>query len=208
MRALFSVNGPLWIRLAMGAIVAVGLVFVARAVVAQSNGVINACYNDRSIGQLRISDNCRRNETAISWNQIGPQGIQGERGPQGIQGEPGPQGPAGPSGGEPLLASVNSNGIVLGSPDVVSARILRTGTFVVQFERDITACHRVASLGRGLDPDPRGNPNIVNVPGGEVSTFNTGDPGDGSGGPDTIAVQTRDSAGNLANMSFHLAVFC
>jgi hypothetical protein len=91
---------------------------VASAAVPDSDmGVIDGCY-DRS-GQLRVIDpqardrrdrECTNRETAISWNQEGPQGAQGlpgadgapgpagESGPQGEKGDPGPQGPAGPAG--------------------------------------------------------------------------------------------------------------
>ena len=63
---------------------------------------INACVQTRS-GNVRIDDTCTPGETALSWNQAGPQGPagpqgdQGPAGPQGPQGDLGPQGPAGPS---------------------------------------------------------------------------------------------------------------
>lgn len=52
-------------------------------------------------GALRVvkgPDSCDRNERAISWNSVGPQGpqgIQGEQGPKGDPGSPGPQGEPG-----------------------------------------------------------------------------------------------------------------
>jgi hypothetical protein len=55
--------------------------------------IIEACM--KSNGEIRIVDaagNCKSNETALSWNVIGPVG------PQGPQGDPGPQGPEGPTG--------------------------------------------------------------------------------------------------------------
>lgn len=88
------------------------------------NDVVEACYNNET-GALRLataSQPCRTAgpqrlaETAISWNQVGPQGPEGMQGPagpqgpagadgapgeRGIQGETGargPQGPAGPQG--------------------------------------------------------------------------------------------------------------
>jgi hypothetical protein len=48
-----------------------------------------ACIN-KSSGSIRIvtsSTSCKKNETKISWNQIGPQGPQGEPGPAGPPGE-------------------------------------------------------------------------------------------------------------------------
>ncbi|HUG14712.1 MAG TPA: hypothetical protein VMM78_06795 [Thermomicrobiales bacterium] len=76
---------------------------------------------------------CPANQTLISWNQTGPQGIQGEQGPQGEkgdtgepgpkgdtgeQGEIGPQGPAGPQGeqGERGPAAVRTVVVILNLP--------------------------------------------------------------------------------------------
>ena len=75
---------------------------------------IHACVNS-SDGTLRIvgaNDTCKKSETALDWNIVGPvgpagpQGLkgdtgpQGQQGPQGVQGSQGPQGPAGMSGYE------------------------------------------------------------------------------------------------------------
>jgi len=58
------------------------------------SGVIHGCYRNHD-GSLRVVDDpttCKHNETALSWNQTGPQG------PQGPVGAPGPQGPQGVPG--------------------------------------------------------------------------------------------------------------
>ena len=94
----------------LGGLVVVGLILAtAGAVTAQSSSqVISGCYENKS-GLLKVitmsSSSCDpKSETAISWNQVGPQGPPGEQGPQGPQGEKGdvgpmgPQGPPGPSG--------------------------------------------------------------------------------------------------------------
>lgn len=60
---------------------------------------LHACYNNS--GHLVIIDdpaNCGNNETAVSWNQTGPQGIPGPAGQTGLQGIPGPMGPQGSQG--------------------------------------------------------------------------------------------------------------
>jgi hypothetical protein len=73
----------------------------AYAGIAGANEVINGCYKT-SDGILRVLDmdamTCKSNETAISWNQTGPQGPQGIQGEQGPHGDPGPQGDRGPEG--------------------------------------------------------------------------------------------------------------
>lgn len=106
---------------------------IAFASIPGPNGVIYGCYNNTN-GQLRVIDNsttqCKQNETALNFNQTGPQGPQGPVGPvgpqglQGIQGVPGPQGPqgetgpAGPqgpagTGGAKAMVYVNGDGTIL-----------------------------------------------------------------------------------------------
>ena len=67
---------------------------IAHATIPDGNGVIHACYLN-SDGRLRVVNDptsCKRDETALSWSQSGPQG------PQGPVGPPGPQGPQGAPG--------------------------------------------------------------------------------------------------------------
>ena len=87
---------------------------LAYASIPDSDGTIHACLL-KSLEQVRIIDpseqQCRPNETPISWNQMGPtgatgpQGATGATGPQGATGATGPQGatgatgPSGPPGG-------------------------------------------------------------------------------------------------------------
>lgn len=89
----------------LGLLVA-GLTFaagIASAAIPGVSGLINGCYDNRT-GLLRVIDSeaggtCTpKHETAISWNQTGPQGPQGAQGPQGDQGPQGPQGAEGPQG--------------------------------------------------------------------------------------------------------------
>jgi Collagen triple helix repeat (20 copies) len=69
-----------------------------------SNGVYHACVNTAN-GNLRVvlpaDTTCKNVETAITWNQTGPQGIQGQQGdtgPQGPKGDTGATGATGPKG--------------------------------------------------------------------------------------------------------------
>jgi type VI secretion system Hcp family effector len=81
----------------IGGLLLAGIGAVAYAALVGGDGVIHACV-DRS-GNVRIidaqADACRGNETAVSWNQQGP---QGQIGPQGVTGATGPQGPTGSTG--------------------------------------------------------------------------------------------------------------
>jgi hypothetical protein len=73
---------------------------VALAAIPDATGVIHACY--KSGGDIRVinapSESCKVIETALAWNQQGPQGPQGVQGPQGETGPAGPQGPKGETG--------------------------------------------------------------------------------------------------------------
>jgi hypothetical protein len=81
----------------VGLVVSLAIVVVAavQAAIPDPSGAIHACY--RSNGNLRLVDKsgCTSSETALTWNQTGPQGPAGAPGPQGA---PGPAGPPGPQG--------------------------------------------------------------------------------------------------------------
>ena len=82
----------------LGALVGVG---VATGAIPDGSGVIHGCYGRG--GGLRVIDtgkgaHCRRHESALAWNQQGPQGNSGAPGNPGPKGDPGPQGAPGPKG--------------------------------------------------------------------------------------------------------------
>src|SRR3954451_4835658 len=93
-----------------GGVLLAGVGAAAYAALQDGSGVIHACVDNK--GATRIIDiavdECRKNETAISWNQTGPQGlpgapgVNGAAGPQGLQGVTGPSGAAGPAGADGL----------------------------------------------------------------------------------------------------------
>lgn len=78
---------------------------IAYASIPDSGGVIHGCYKPQGNGSnaaLGVIDtalsggHCPTGDTALNWNQTGPQGPQG---PTGATGATGPQGAAGPSTG-------------------------------------------------------------------------------------------------------------
>jgi Collagen triple helix repeat (20 copies) len=93
-----------------------GAAYAASASIPDSAGVIHGCYKptgNGSVSQLGVIDTalpggtCPKGQTALSWNQAGPQGPAGATGPAGppgpqgatgAAGATGPQGPAGPAG--------------------------------------------------------------------------------------------------------------
>ncbi len=67
---------------------------------AQGNNVIYACIQKNN-GQTRIvssASDCRSSEVAVSWNVVGPQGLEGPAGPVGPAGPKGDDGAMGPQG--------------------------------------------------------------------------------------------------------------
>ena len=66
---------------------------------AASNGTLKACAN-KTTGAMRYiaKGSCKKTETSLSWNQMGPQGLPGAAGSNGTNGESGAKGDAGISG--------------------------------------------------------------------------------------------------------------
>ena len=93
--------------------------FATYAWAASSAGqTINACVNND--GNLRLVpavSNCRRAETPLSWNTVGPAG------PQGLPGVQGPTGAAGPAGRDGRDATSSDPP----DPDSVAGTVMITG---------------------------------------------------------------------------------
>jgi hypothetical protein len=92
-----------------------GAAYAASASIPDSSGVIHGCYKPTSNGgvsALGVIDTalpggtCPKGQTALSWNQTGPQGPAGPAGPQG------PAGPstAGQSGLDVIVVQGQSDG--------------------------------------------------------------------------------------------------
>ena len=130
-------------RIAIGAalvavLAAAATTYALAASGASTTQTINACVN--SEGQMRlvaVAGACRGNETALSWNTVGPAGAQGAQGVQGAAGQPGAAGPAGPQGEPPP------------DPDSVAATVMVTGQKQGQFSQapiEVTAIsHEIVS---------------------------------------------------------------
>ena len=91
------------IAVAITAVAAGGTVAVAGT---SPSSVVYACSSDSSGAMRAVSSatKCRKNETAMSWNKVGPAGpagpagAAGSEGAQGDKGDTGSAGPAGPTG--------------------------------------------------------------------------------------------------------------
>ncbi len=66
---------------------------------AAGNGTLKACANKTS-GVMRYiaKGSCKKTETSLSWNQMGPQGLPGATGTNGTNGEIGAKGDTGTAG--------------------------------------------------------------------------------------------------------------
>jgi hypothetical protein len=90
------------LALLLGVMLAIAAgVGVAAGAIPNTGGTISACYKNGK-GTLRVIDadkkHCSSNETAIAWNQRGPQGEPGAQGQTGARGATGPQGETGAAG--------------------------------------------------------------------------------------------------------------
>ena len=96
--------------LAVGAVAGGAVTYVQ----AQSGSqVIRACAQNGSgaIQLLADGQQCKPNETPISWNVQGPTGDTGAQGLKGDKGDPGPQGPSGLTGWEHKVQSYPNESI-------------------------------------------------------------------------------------------------
>ena len=129
----------------------------------------------------------------------GPAGPAGAPGLPGANGAPGVNGAKGDKGdpGAPatkLWAVINANGTVARGSGIGTGTFREdTGIYDVFFNRDVSGCAYVASLGGAAAGTP---------PAGTAAATNL------SGLPAGLFVITRNSAGTNANLPFHLAVFC
>ena len=66
---------------------------------AAGNGTLKACAN-KTTGVMRYisKGSCKKTETSLSWNQMGPQGLPGAAGTNGTNGEIGAKGDTGTGG--------------------------------------------------------------------------------------------------------------
>ncbi len=111
MRRLNSPKGRLVWVVAVGAALMVTGGLAVAAVPDAGTGTFHGCVSKPN-GQLRVVDpaksgvrgRCTNDETAITWNQVGPSGVPGApgavgpAGSPGSPGDPGPTGPVGPAG--------------------------------------------------------------------------------------------------------------
>jgi hypothetical protein len=121
---------------------------VASASIPDSNGLIHGCFKPQT-GDLRVIDpaspkkedaSCKKTETALNWNQAGPQGPAGKDGVDGKDGAPGPKGDPGPPGAGALWANVDDHGTLGANSHAVAASKGAEFFYEVDFDQDVSAC--------------------------------------------------------------------
>lgn len=196
-----------------------GGVAFATGTIPGSDGEIDACYTPD--GLLRVvaeGEQCRNSETALTWNQkgdtgpTGPPGPTGDTGPKGDTGDTGPKGDPGQAATK-LFAKVTATGELVYGSGATGVTRNWDGEYTVHFDRDLSNCVALATVGTGLPsaPDEVRHQNSVLASVG----------GNHRRGPDGPVFVTRDPSSVLVattwnlrgehhpqDMGFHLAVFC
>lgn len=197
------------LAIAVAALTLAAGVGIATGTIPASSRVIHGCYQTRAgilprrQGALRVIDiangqSCGRHETALNWNQTGPQGPagpQGAKGDIGATGSAGPQGPVGVQGPPGLAGSARD----VGSVDAF--------TFDVLDSEGLRGWQSVQHLGTGeycLAPDPSVtfDNGVLDVSLGAPQGFNPGFvvwSGYCSEDPLEFGVDTYDPSGNLSD---------
>jgi len=93
-----------------------------------------------------------------------------------------------------MSAVVNADGTLARNAGATSATAFGSGQYEVIFERDVTACTYVATIGLSATSGSS-SPGFVTVVGR-------------AGAPNGIFVTTDDATGASLNLGFHVIVFC
>jgi hypothetical protein len=138
----------------------------------------------------------------VSWNQTGPQG------PAGLAGAAGPKGDAGTPATK-LFAQVKNNGTLnAGSIGVITTRFA-TGTYLIQFQEDISHCSALANQGAiPLFTTPGSNTGTVTGYAQAVLTSGGANFSNGYPAGQTVIVVTHNSSGAMTDADFTMAVVC
>ena|SRR5438876_805507 len=164
----------------------------------KDNAVIGRKLATNSVTSLKVvNGTLLRTDFKAGQIPAGARGLPGTPGPAGPvgatgpAGAPGPTGPTGP-GSSGLYAVMDSGGSLSRSSGVLTTSKLSTGKYNVRFNRTITSCVWLATIG---SPGTGSNNGMVSA---EVTNGTT----------DTLTVTTLGASGNAGDRPFHLMVFC
>jgi hypothetical protein len=181
-----------WVAIAAFVVAVAGS--AAWAAIPDAAGVIHSCIKNGAIRMLdtEAGQTCKAGELSLQWNQTGPQGPPG---PKGDQGEPGPPG----QDAVRLWAVVDDQADLVHGNGVVGVTgpgLHGQGQTWVQFDRDVSGCAAVATVGGASGFSSTESESAVSV-----HTFTNPDL------VDRVAVQTYFE-GTAFTFGFHLVVAC
>jgi hypothetical protein len=160
-----------------------------------ANSVGNAQLQSNAVTSSKVKDHALL-KVDFASNQLprGARGAPGSPGPPGAPGNTGGRGPTGPAGpsSSGLWAAVNPIGTLARGAGVLSVTHTVTGIYRVQFNRNITQCAWLATIGSAAS----------------VTTFGFVETELSSGTTDTVHVGTRDTNAVPADRGFILSVLC
>jgi type VI protein secretion system component Hcp len=115
------VKRTILIAAALLAVIAAGAGTYAFAAASSDGTTISGCVaKDGKLRVLSGTDTCKADETALSWNSVGPAGAQGPVGPAGAAGAAGPAGAQGQPGRDGRDGTTSN-------PDATDATMTVTG---------------------------------------------------------------------------------
>ncbi len=226
-----------WRGAAIGAslLAVAGIGSVALGAIPDSGGAIHGCYaknGSLSVIDPSAGDTCKKNETAISWNEsgqtgatgatgsqgatgpggatgptgaTGPGGATGATGPGGATGQTGATGATGATGPGPIWVNVRTDGTRIAGTTGTASTKLRTGIYRVTFPRDVTSCSVTVASEQFLGGGIVGvNPSVVDPP-IESALFSTYQD---IGTVNSLAIAAADPAGTRIDAAFTVVANC
>lgn len=120
-------------------------------------GTLKACVNEEGrVKLLTSAGHCKRGQSVVSWNQVGPQGAKGTPGAAGVPGTAGAPGPRGADGESASVkwAVIGGHAELGAARGVVAAQETAGHFYEVTFDSDITNCAITATASGtvGLSP--------------------------------------------------------
>jgi len=150
-----------------------GILVLLVSTSAHAQAPIRACANPA--GQLRLigaAEQCRSQETLVTWNSAGAQGATGPQGPQGIQGLPGSDAP-GVTGGADRGPAPGTGPALLGAAQTaLTTDNIATGFPGYMVWANVSLQYSSGNVAQGTGPSPSGaGCAIVYTVDGRAGTF-------------------------------------
>jgi hypothetical protein len=169
----------------VGAAAAVGATVAVEAGAASTSVTYFACLT--STGSLAhvgtvAPTTCATTSKVVSWNSVGPRGLQGVVGPKGVAGPPGPPGPGSTSTSAPFAQSFGSS----------MTLALAAGSYLVTWDVSggITGGCSYSGLASNVTPGYQGRTSAVVTVGAGGGTVVVTCAGNGSGATRMTATPT------------------